>query len=395
MIYLIVDTNNWIYLASSKNPDTGNLEDGRHIKLFNTLMEKIDGDEVELLVCEVIEAEWNRNKVSAEELIRKYQNEREACKGVIKKIATSLNEEDQNVLGKLYGKYLANIDEKIIENWAHIKKIEDLIQKATKYNISKETKAFAADWAVEKKAPFIGDKKNSMADAYIFFGAIAQIKEIAQTKLPWDDDEVIYEYPTSIFVSGNKGDFSSAADANTLHGDLQPIADEIKLSFFRSIPAALNFIQEHIAAQPPIFSERELKEIEEEVDNITDDWYTCDVCTPSEENQYTNMVYFSQSYEIEVEGGEFIDPNQLQIEFPDVPIIERQDIKKISIRTGDCSRCGTTHLICEECQTTTPIDGDTRDGFECDGCGIKYIVRHNYDRGGVYNQEIYVDGRDD
>jgi hypothetical protein len=388
MIFLIVDTNTWLYLANSKNPDTGNFEDGHHIKLLDSLIKKIDSGEVELLLCPIIETEWKRNRSIAEELIKKYQNESKSYKDVIDKIGKSLNEPDRNSLSDLYDKYLATLTSKIKDNNLHIERIEVLIQKATKYEISKETKAFAADWAVEKKAPFVGDKKNSMADAYIFFGAVEYLKKFSKSDLPWEED-LTYDLPTSIFVSGNKGDFSSKNNANNIHEDLKPVADEANLSFFRSLPVALNFIQESSVIHSPIFTDDELQAIEREIEDVSDDWYTCDVCSPDRDNEYLNLVHFSDPFEVEVEE-EYVDPNQLQIEFPDLlPVIHRGK-QKVTIRTGDCTWCSTTHLLCQ-CGTVTPIDGENREGFKCDGCDLSYNVRKKYDTKGMYYQEIVVD----
>lgn len=401
MTYLIIDTNNWIYLASSKNPLTGTFEDEHHLKLFRTLIEKVENNEVELLLSSIIETEWTRNKKEAEGLINKYNNEIEACKGVIKKINLALgNINDKNKLDEIFDKYVKKVEGKISENKKHIIQIENLIQKSNKYIITTDTKAFAADWAVEKKAPFKGDKKNSMADAYIFFGAINHIKEISKKESPWDD-ELHFEYPMSIFVSANKGDFSDSDNPDKIHIDLKPIAEEVGLNFFRNLPAALNFIKEQAdiklkAKSEPIFDDEEIRLIEREFEDLYEDyWYTCDVCMPDEESEHLNVVHFSEPYEIDTVEAEHYDPNQLKLEFPDVPPIEPIIPKKYKIQTGDCSWCGTKHLICQECKEVTALTDDKSTGFTCEGCRLNYIFVSSYEGSGLFSEEIKVNLRND
>jgi hypothetical protein len=395
MIYLVIDTNNWIYLANSKNPDTNSFEDGRHIKLLELLAEQIETGEVELLLCTIIEDEWKRNKAKAEGLIEKYNNELNSYKGTLKRWSELLEDPDKAILKEIHSKCAQKIELKIELNKEHIAKIEELITKAQKYEIGKGTFAFAAEWALNKKAPFIGDKKNSMADALIFFGAVEYLKGVAVYTLPWDEDGGEKVYPVSIFVSGNKGDFSNPDNADEMHNDLKPIAEEIQINFFRSLPVALNFIQEKLDAQP-VFSEEELTAMQREIDDISDDWYTCDVCSPGPENEYTNMVHFSDPYEVQVLKDDVPNQNQLRIEFEGdelLPPVRSTENEKLMVRTGDCTRCGMTHVLCEQCETVIPLDVDNEEGFVCEGCGIKYVIRSIHQPHGGLLTEILADLR--
>lgn len=57
MIYLILDTNTWIYLANSKDPLTENFHDGLHFRLFEKLGEKVKDGSVQILINDIIEKE--------------------------------------------------------------------------------------------------------------------------------------------------------------------------------------------------------------------------------------------------------------------------------------------------------------------------------------------------
>ncbi len=369
MTYLIVDTNNWIYLASSKNPDNDTFEDWKHMKLYDTLAGKITDQEIKLLVCDIIIDEWRRNKGETEGLVKKLNNEIVSSKAVINKVARPLQQEDRLLLRTLFEPYKTKVLDKIQENKNHIAKVEALLTKAEKYAISGEIKVFAADWALSKKAPFIGDKKNSMADALIFFGAVEYLKKKIAGLHPFDD---------FIFVSGNKGDFSSPADENIIHEDLSPTALTIDLKFFRSLPAALNFIEKAIKDRPPLFTDVEIAEMEADINDASDDWYICDVCSPGEENEYSNLVYFSAPHKIEELDKYDIDPNQMRINFAEIGVEDQSEAIVVEIQTGECSYCGTTHLKCS-CGDVTPIEGHNKDGFVCEGCGIKYILKAKFE----------------
>jgi hypothetical protein len=392
MIYLVVDTNNWIYLANSKNPDTGKFEDERHMHLLGLLIDRVNKGDVEVLLCDIVEKEWERNKSAQESLIAKYQNENEAYKSIIKKMRLLLDEEDAKDLSNIYEKYVAKTQAIIEVNKKHIKEVWTLMKKAKKYSVSNETKAVAADWAVEKKAPFIGDKKNSMADALIFFGAAEYLKNIAKTKDPWEEDDH-YEFPISVFVSGNKGDFSNPLNLDELHNDLKPIADEVKMNFFRSLPLALNYLEETIKNRPALFNLEELETIEEAIEEFSDDWYVCDICSPDGDNQYTNIVHFSEPFEIDFESKDELDKNQLRIDYGDEPQIVQKPLPYLKIKTGECSWCSTTHLQCCKCNTVTALETNGELEFQCEGCGQIYIFKKIYEGSGMFTEEILASNR--
>ena len=62
---LILDTNQWIYLANSQDPTSSNSQEGHHFKLLATLNKMIAEGKVVLMPCEIVEKEWKRNRAVA------------------------------------------------------------------------------------------------------------------------------------------------------------------------------------------------------------------------------------------------------------------------------------------------------------------------------------------
>lgn len=388
MIYLTIDTNNWIYLANSRNPESNKFEEGRHVKLLETLRNLIDEGHAQVLSCPLIIAEWKRNEVHTKELILKYKNQLKATVDTFNIVAKSLEDSDLTILQMILQKYEANINAQIKANTEHIEQITNLIQKAIHYEISDKIKAIAADWAVARKAPFIGEKKNSMADALIFLGAVNYLKELTAMPDPFGGNEIWYIYPSSIFVSANKGDFSDPSDDGYLHPDLRPLADEIKMNFFPSLPKALNYIQQQIQVEPE-FTPEEIEAMEKEIDEVDDGWYICHACDQDEENVFRNQVYFSEPYKVPIIHNEYYDPNQLGLELPNLEPTPPQ-VEFTMIKTGDCSWCNTTHLWCIECDTVTALEGEDEDGFNCSGCDLEYVIQK--DKWDGSERKIFVKG---
>ena len=294
-----------------------------------------------------------------------------------------LNGKYNSELTEIILEYNSAINLKITENEKHISNVEQLLSSSESFEVTDKIKSFAADWAVDKKAPFKGDKKNSMADALILFSSIEHIKTISTIEI---FDEPYLRLGTSIFVSGNKGDYCSSADDNKIHEDLVQKLEEVKMGFFNSLPKALNFID------ATLFKEAEIRKIEQEMNELYEDnTYYCDTCSPDDENQYLNVVNFSNSEIVEEESSEFENPNQLKFDFVEYTNIPITDPKKAhSIQRGFCLWCSTEHIKCENCNTITALDDGIDDHFECDGCGIIYKIHNKYVGHGMFEQSISV-----
>ena len=271
MIYLILDTNNWIYLANNQDPFNDN-KDGKykdnkneklHFKTLERLNEYIDSTTVILLVCDVVMEEWERNKSKTNQYIEKLENTMRAQRDTIKAIEDNLDDADKSIFKLLFEKHIEKVNLKIEKNKDHIYKVEQLIFKSQKYQISDKTKILAAERAYNKKAPFIGDKSNSMADAYILFGAIEYLEELFKNR-------DLITYPTFIFISGNKGDFSSNSNPNMIHEDLKDSLAKVNLQFFRSLHVALNDLVES-----KVFELFEIWEIERHLNYCEEEEQNC------------------------------------------------------------------------------------------------------------------------
>jgi len=379
MIYLILDTNTWIYLANGADL-SGKFHESAHFSLLEKLTQKIDDGSVEILITDVILEEWNRNKQTTNALIEK-------LKGRLRNAETVLGDIQEKLTGKIdieilavkreYKKY---IEEQIALNEKHIEQVEKLLSSSVQFPITSNVKAFAADWSVAKKAPFTGKKSNSMADAYILFAAVEYIKTISAGD---GIDEFPLDYaPLPIFVSANRDDFSSVANPDVIHDDLKSVLEEVKMSYYRLLPAALNFVEARL------FEESEIQRIQHEMEV---QYYTntslCEVCDPDNEYSVLNLVHFSKPYDIFNEL-EMLSHVQLNLEFNEMA--EPKTAFVTTIQTGYCQYCSTEHVKCQGCQEITAITADKAEGFECESCGLYYKIDSKYIGSGMTEETISI-----
>jgi hypothetical protein len=375
MIYLILDTNTWIYLANGKDPITDNSNEEYHFLLFEKLKQKVDDGTVKILINEIIEQEWKRNKNNTFELIKLLKNRLKSQIKNLKSIGKELQHCCDEEITKIQSAYEKLIDKKIKDNEQHIESVEKLLKSSVKVSITKDVKVIVADWSVEGNAPFKGDKKNSMADALILFSSIDFIKQELY------DDFLNKHDP--IFVSGNKGDFSDEKEADLIHSDLAPKLKEVEMLFFRSLPKALNTLEEKL------FQEEEVRRIEEEMQLFYEaNLGYCNVCSPDEEHESLNIIHFNGGEEIDSEIES--NPNQMDLDFDEdgMYILKDDTPETYYIERGDCMLCGTEHIRCGKCKESTPIDDATKDGFECEGCGTFYKITHKYLGSGMFEDRI-------
>ncbi len=327
-MYLILDTNIWIYLANGFNPETNNYEDGLHFKVLESLKHLVSKDKIKILTTELILEEWERNKQKRFTLIEKHQRSLESQVNNLKSIKKKLDEGDGHFVDTVIDKYQDRIQSEIANNQKHIQEVEDLLNNYTiKFQISDSIKVKVTDWAVKKNAPFKGEKSNSTADALILFGSIAYLTEIAKTDI---FGEPIYIYPESMFVSGNTGDFSDKTNKENLHPDLVPIVSPTKMGYGISLAKILNTVEE-------LFKESEIELLEEQIEEWNE--YYCEICEPGDEKIFYNVVHFGSAFEIESEKQtDIMDPNQLEM-FGDIPKVEVTQNDKYLIEIGVCQYC--------------------------------------------------------
>jgi len=353
MIHLILDTNNWIYLANSIDPLTENLNEGYHFQLFEKLKLKVREKAITILVSDLVEIEWNRNQNRCFALISKHKNRMKDDLHTIDRIDRVLQSEFHDNLLDLKKAYTKHINSEIEKNQVHIEGVGRLLGDSIKYTATLETKAFASDWAVEKKAPFTGDKKNSMADALLLFSAIDYIKEVRGH---------YGSYPTFIFVSGNKADFCSKTSGNEIHEDLKGMVDEVGINFFLSLPEALKFVDN------TLFDAAEIEVMNDDIENFRTRRFICQHCSEDDDPDGLNFIEFEEDESVVDSNAPYLDPSQLRLPFDDV--VREKDLK-VTILRGYCFHCETEHIKCN-CGTVTMIDV-FENGFECPKCGTTYL----------------------
>ncbi|WP_149915499.1 PIN domain-containing protein [Sphingobacterium cavernae] len=362
MIYLLFDTNIWIYLANGFDPITKNKSQQFSEKLTEKLFELLDNNRVGILKSDIIIDEWQRNQINVEKLIAHLESKRKNEKKILEDIG---RDTDPEISSKLYLLHNENVDSLIKKNRALIHKLNKIIESGTDLPLSIETKASITDWAIQKKAPFVGDKKNSTADAAIFFSMVDFSKK--------------NKADTIIFVTSNKGDFSDKSDDGKLHPDLFELTKNENIHYFKNLGEAFNYIDNNIQ-----FSRKELEDIQEEFDDFVDDLDYCYVCDPGEENIYLNFISYYNVESIENENEIINDPNQLSIIYPNLTEIKETEIIK-TVKIGQCTWCGSYHINCQSCSTTIPVANDSNI-TECE-CGIKYYFDYGY--GKYKNGECY------
>jgi len=225
MVHLILDTNIWIYLA-----------EGQHPFVLSGIIEKVDQNDIILLVNDEIIKEWDRNKEKC-----KFRIEKELLKQIdlAKELHTCLDFNE----AKAYKELLSKIDKNKADFLSTIDKrfnvVDDLIRnKSKKVPIKEEHKLTVIDWALNQSAPF-HRKRNSVADALILISSIDYIKENGINTVNYNRIDV----SDSIFVSYNSDDFSKGVkgiDKDIIHPDLKPVLDSVGMTYERHFGKVLN-----------------------------------------------------------------------------------------------------------------------------------------------------------
>ncbi|RFS26758.1 hypothetical protein DVR12_02945 [Chitinophaga silvatica] len=382
MIYLIPDTNQWIYLANSKDPSTENFQEGNHFLLLDKLSNIIQQGDIVILINDIIEAEWKRNRNTAEELIKTLKKAKESKLNEFKKMKTEYpksSAEIDIILKSIEDKF----DDDIEKNELHIARVEALLNSSEKYPISRDVKADVTDWAIGKKAPFIGNKKNSSADAAILFGALEYIN--SKATVTWSEAK---EYPKAYFISANTTDFASPTNKNEIHPDLKPLLDKVGMKYSRSLPYALREVDQHLLDEAEMLRlEREMYEwemkMEEEANRNT---AACLICTPDEENEGLNNIHFGPGFEITYDVSN-IDPNQLELPFTD---LDSMVAHSVQIQAGFCEWCSAYHIKCSCGEIICTEELSHEETIDCENCGMLFQKVVIYEGNNQYNSSIVL-----
>lgn len=352
MIYLILDTNIWLYLANGFDPLSNKHLDKLHFELLATLKEHKEKNNICILINDVVIEEWKRNKEHSKIKIQKLNNKLSDAGNPfndIRKYAKSKTDD-------LEKEYAEGLKEEITANEKHIDTVEVfLLNDCQKVNISNEVKLKVFDLSVGKKAPF-HNKKNNIADVAILLSSAEFLKE----KL-WREDM------SAIFVSNNIEDFTDGKNKNDFHPDIKILLKETEINFQRVLPAALKLSKEIII------------EIEEHhkhgawLESIS---FKCKVCYESE--SHIPIGYLQDEVKVRYESELRSNPNQFDL-FPDFQKIERKEKK---IRLGNCLFCNTLHVECPKCDELAYTS--TSGWFECFECNTQLNLKYVEDSKGLF-----------
>lgn len=359
MIYLILDTNIWVYLANGFDPVTERQQDNLHFSLLSSLKFHRDKRDITVLVNDIILNEWKRNKNHCETKVETLKNKLLHPNSPFSEISryTNTNIEELKVA------YIEGLKKAIEENQKHINDVESfLYNDCVKIGIPDSVKLQIFELSVNNKAPF-HNKKNNVADASILFGAAAYLSD----KLSDDN--------TAIFVSYNFKDFTNGQDKKEFHPDIQEYLSHIDIKYEQLLPSALNLSRSIIAQVEEYYKH------EAWLESIR---FSCrsQYCYRTE--NYNAEGYLDSQLTVRADSDILFDPNQLSL-FPDLPNIIRQPQV---VNTGCCSICSTQHIECPECKELICIE-DPDEIFQCLECGIELELR--YDRKSAENSVFILD----
>src|SRR5687767_4107272 len=106
MLYLILDTNIWLYIANGYNSETSKFEEnGHHYKLLADLIKLRDEKKLVILINSVILKEWGRNVSAMQAEITKLKNSISANWGHIAQMKKHLSEDQHSLADKLGNEY--------------------------------------------------------------------------------------------------------------------------------------------------------------------------------------------------------------------------------------------------------------------------------------------------
>ncbi len=219
MIDLILDTNIWISHIAKDKP-TG---------IFDVLKKQVEDGEVVLLINEIIRDEWRRNR---ERTIKEIEKEIKIISKTALKMKPFLNDENKGKIEDLLSDYNKEEEKRIELANKRIEEVEKLMENATEIEVTDEMKIQVANWALEKRAPFI-KKANSVGDALILLSAVKHRQKNKSA-----------HFIPGIFVSFNHTDYSQKNNIDQIHEDLEEILEEVNLFYKRNIGEVLNLTPE-------------------------------------------------------------------------------------------------------------------------------------------------------
>lgn len=354
MLFLILDTNIWLYLANGLDPITNKHHDNLHFELLKTLKFHKEQNEICILINDIVIEEWKRNKEHSKLNIKKL-----TCK--LSKSDNPFNDIKKYVksgIDTLQTEYAEGVKLEITTNEEHIQKVEQfLYNDCQKVEITPDLKMQIFDMSISRKAPF-HNRKNNIADAAILLSAAQYLGN-----RHWSEDS------SAIFVSNNVDDFTDGKNRDEFHSEIKALLNHADITYQRILPAALKLSKEIIIQ----IDEHHKHEV----------WLNCisfkcmtSWCVESE--SHIPIGYLDKSIKVNYESEERRDPNQQELFFAEMPRIKRED--KI-VSYGHCLYCSTVHVSCPKCGELTYDEGNS-DYFRCTICSASLKVKYD-DREGT------------
>lgn len=275
MIVLMIDTCVWLDMA--KTPSLKSLS--------LALKQLVDTNEIVILMTNIIEEEFNRNREKVVDISRqKISQEISNIKSIIDFAPIDL---DKSTI--LYG--LDEIKHKLpsmtdtISEQANL--VFEIINNSTKVDISDEIKIISSNKAYEKKAPF-HNTKNNMADSLLietFFNIL-------------DEENIFY------FITHNTKEFSSEKDQRIPHQDFDEFFSKEHIHYSINLHNTINEIAPdtllELNNEYNWYEEaRGFYEIVEEINKLTDIiWYNRHKYREEKINQGIIEIVEEQNYNI-------------------------------------------------------------------------------------------------
>lgn len=374
MIYLCCDTNIWINISNGLEPP----------RLLNRLYDEINSGHISLILPEIVQVEWNRNKTKA--IIDSTKKSTKKQIDELKKLEDFLDKNSAFKFNQavtwgsskdsLKVDNIVNIREKIRDLVIELKKYKNDIYKEAEINVETVEKIFAhqntiilktdpkstaivVDLAINKKFPF-ENEKNNFADCLIFYQFINFLKDKVKTG--------------GHFVTTNRSEFFPNQD---LHETYKKEIIVTSSHFYKSLSEALNSTLEQ-----ELVSVKELKYMAElaAYSAIEKNW--CEHCS--------NVVHFIEDIEFD-DHRHKKDLNQLSL-FSD-EIKSLLDDEPHIPKSGVCEFCEIEYVTCPDCLEIWKFPHGYRYETieQCSSCEMAFIYTHNKDKNDeLINKQLSV-----
>ncbi|WP_421976838.1 PIN domain-containing protein [Roseivirga seohaensis] len=338
MVYIIFDTNIWIYLANGYDPTSKTDSGSKHFEFLDTLKALRRDGKIEILINDIVIKEWKRNRHHVNQKIDKLKRKlADADKAVRDILKYAMSADD------LSEKYKTGIEAEIQLNIDHIKNVEDfLTNECINTEISELIKLEIFDLAVNKEVPF-HKGKNNIADIAILMSSYHYLVDHMEFDLP------VY------FVSNNWQDFTDGNDKNSFHPEIQNMLKNVDIKYERILPKAIELTKGIIIELDQYLAEKEY---------LNTIYFQClePLCHSSDSFQ----PYGYLDSELNVFYRSIVNriPNQLEL-FEYTPPSELIHKKT---KAGECVVCHTVHVHCPECSELCYLNWDDSQirCFECD-----------------------------